>query len=217
MIIVGAKGFAKELLEVFFQNNEVNNLFFFDNISVDLPEKLFDRFPVLRSIEEVKDIFQRSGDFSFALGVGSPSIRYALTRYFETVGGVLVSVISPQAAIGHFGNTIGPGCSILGGASITNGVALGKGCLLNPHCSIAHDAELGDFVEMSPGSRVTGSAMVGDFSVLGTNSIVLPKVRIGINVIVGAGAVVTRDVPDNSLVVGVPAKVKRKLEPLNLQ
>lgn len=41
---------------------------------------------------------------------------------------------------------------------------------------------------------------------------ILPGVTIGSNVVVAAGAVVTHDVPDNSLVAGVPAQVIRKLE-----
>ena len=42
---------------------------------------------------------------------------------------------------------------------------------------------------------------------IGANVTILPNVRIGSNVIIGAGSLVTKDVPDNSVVVGVPAKV----------
>ena len=49
---------------------------------------------------------------------------------------------------------------------------------------------------------------------IGSGSIVLPHVKIGNNVIVGAGSVVTKDIPDNSMVVGVPAKVIKELPPI---
>ena len=48
---------------------------------------------------------------------------------------------------------------------------------------------------------------IGDFCVIGIGAIILPGVRIGDNVVVGAGSVVTKDVPANSIVGGVPAKV----------
>ena len=47
---------------------------------------------------------------------------------------------------------------------------------------------------------------------LGGNVTVLPGVTIGNNVVVGAGAVVTKDIPDNSLALGVPARVVRKID-----
>lgn len=53
---------------------------------------------------------------------------------------------------------------------------------------------------------------IGDDVWLGANVTVLPGVTIGSNVVVGAGAVVTRDIPDNSLALGVPARVVKKLE-----
>lgn len=46
---------------------------------------------------------------------------------------------------------------------------------------------------------------------IGGNATILPGVTIGSNVVVGAGAVVTKDVPDNSLVLGVPARVVREI------
>lgn len=48
---------------------------------------------------------------------------------------------------------------------------------------------------------------IGNNVQIGTDAIIMPGVTIGNNVIVGCAAVVTKDVPDNSVVVGVPARV----------
>lgn len=217
MVIIGAKGLAKEVLEVFAQRNEIDNLFFFDNVSSDLPPLLFERFQILRSFEELQRTFEVSGDSRFVLGLGNPILRARLSKMAMAQGGILTSAISSRAEIGSFGNVIGEGSTILSGAIITNGVTIGRGCLINPHCSISHDAKIGDFVEMSPGVRITGHAAIGRFSNLGTNAVVLPKISLGENVIVGAGAVVNKDVPANTLVVGVPAVMKKKVDPLPVE
>lgn len=52
-----------------------------------------------------------------------------------------------------------------------------------------------------------GRITVGDNVHIGPNTIIMPGVNIGSNCIIGCGAVVTRDIPDNSVAVGVPAKV----------
>jgi sugar O-acyltransferase (sialic acid O-acetyltransferase NeuD family) len=215
MVIIGAKGLAKEVLDIFAQRNELENLFFFDDVSNDLPEKLFDRFKILRSFEDVKNTFRNTDDYSFTLGLGNPLLRYKLAARFQNLGGKNTSAISPSASVGSFGNNISRGCTVLSGAVITNGVTINEGCLINPHCSISHDAVIGKFVEMSPGVRITGHVTVGDFSNLGTNATILPRLNVGSNVIVGAGAVVTRDVDENTLVAGIPASVKRRLTPLD--
>lgn len=54
--------------------------------------------------------------------------------------------------------------------------------------------------------------VIGDDVWIGARSVILPGVKIGNKVVVAAGAVVTQDIPDNVLVAGVPAKIKRKLE-----
>ena len=53
---------------------------------------------------------------------------------------------------------------------------------------------------------------IGNDVWIGGNCTILPGVKIGNNVVVAAGAVVTKDVPDNSLVGGVPAKIIRQIE-----
>lgn len=213
MLIVGAKGFAKEVLEVVHQLNDVQNLVFYDDVNTDIPEKLFGQFPVLRNLQEVANYFKTS-DNRFTIGIGNPVLRKKLFNTFESIGGKFTSTISPLARIGNFGNSIEVGCNIMTGTVVTSDIVIRKGVLINLNCTVGHDSIIGNFVEMSPGVHVSGNCFIGDYSVLGTNATVLPKVTIGKNVIVGAGSVVTKDVPDNCLVVGVPAIIKKELIPL---
>ena len=48
---------------------------------------------------------------------------------------------------------------------------------------------------------------IGNQTFIGANSIVLPGIKVGNNCIVGSGSVVTKDVPDNSVAVGNPARI----------
>ena len=57
-----------------------------------------------------------------------------------------------------------------------------------------------------------GKIVIGDNVFIGANSMILYDVAIGNNVIIGAGSVVTKNIPDNSVCVGVPCKVIKKFE-----
>ncbi|MCZ8298000.1 MAG: acetyltransferase [Flavobacterium sp.] len=214
MLVVGAKGFAKEVLEVLHQLDDLHELVFYDDVNSDIPDKLYNRFPVLKSLDQAKDYFQ-SVDKRFTIGIGNPVLRKKLLDTFSSLGGEITSTISPKASIGHFGNIVGDGSNIMTGSVLTNDIQIGEGTLINLNCTVGHDCIIGAFVEMSPGVHISGNCIVGDFSVLGTNATVLPKITIGKNVIVGAGSVVTKDLPDNCVAVGVPAKVIKDLPPLN--
>jgi len=215
MLIVGAKGFAKEVLEVLHQLNQIENLVFYDDVNSDIPDLLYNQFQVLRAKEAAADYF-RTIDNRFTIGIGNPLLRSKLAYQFEQIGGVFTSTISPMAQIGHYENSIGNGCNIMTGTILTNDITIGKGVLINLNCTIGHDSILGDFVEMSPGVNVSGNCTIGAYSNIGTNAIILPKIIIGENVIVGAGSVVTKNVPSNSMVIGVPATLKKELPKLEL-
>lgn len=213
MLIVGAKGFAKEVLEILHQLNQTENLVFYDDVNTDGPDVLYEQFPVLKTKNEAIHYF-KTVDNQFTVGIGNPVLRKKMTTQFEQFGGIFTSTISPLAQIGHFGNRFENGCNIMTGTVITNDITIGKGVLINLNCTIGHDSTIGDFVEMSPGVHVSGNCKIGAYSSIGTNATILPKVIIGQNVSVGAGSVVTKDLPDNSLAVGVPAKIIKQLEPI---
>lgn len=215
MVIVGAKGFAKEVCEVLFQLNYAKPIAFFDNVSQDLPALLFAKYPVLKNMDAFKEFISK-GDNSFILGIGNPVVRYKLSKMLVEAGGNLETIVSPFARIGLLGNKIGQGCNIMTGTVITSDIQIGESVLINLNCTIGHDTIIERYCELSPGVHLSGHTHVGEFSVLGTGAVVIPKVTIGKNVIVAAGSVVTKDVPDNVLVAGAPAVVKKELTPIQL-
>jgi sugar O-acyltransferase (sialic acid O-acetyltransferase NeuD family) len=213
MLIIGAKGFAKEVLEVLFQNNDTKKIAFFDDINDDVYGKLYNEYPILKTLTEVENYFN-SVSKDFTIGIGNPVLRKILYEKFSNINGDFKSTISPKANIGNFGNIIGEGSNIMTGSVITNDISIGKGVIININCTIGHDSKIGLFVEISPGVNISGNCEIGDYTTIGTNATVLPKIKIGKNVIVAAGAVVTKDVPDNCMVAGIPAVIKKELSPL---
>ena len=209
MLIAGAKGFAKEVLEVVYQTAPAAQLAFYDDVSTDLSALLHGRYPILRTAAEARQWLAQ--DRRFALGVGGPGARRALAEKLRALGGELTSVLSPRAIIGAFGNRIGAGCSVMSGAVLTSDVALGEGVLVNLNCTIGHDCVLGDYCEISPGAHLSGHVVLGPRCVLGTGAVVLPGVSIGAGTVVGAGSVVTKDLPANVVAVGAPAKAIKTL------
>lgn len=72
---------------------------------------------------------------------------------------------------------------------------------------ITHDGGTLLYRHLIPDLEITKPIVVGDNVYIGNNVIILPGVTIGSNVVIGAGAIVSRDIPDNSVAVGVPARV----------
>jgi len=215
MLIIGAKGFAKEVLEILHQLKQTDGLCFYDDVNEDIGDFLYDRFPILKSEEEVVAFFKNASP-EFTIGIGDPQLRFKLYEKFSKLGGAFTSTVSPLSLIGNYGNVISLGCNIMTSTVITNDIKIGKGVLINLCCTIGHDTVIEDFVELCPDVNVSGNCYIGKFSFIGTNSTILPKVTIGKNVIIGAGSVVTKDIPDNVMAFGIPAKIIKEIKPLEI-
>ena len=206
MIIIGAKGFAKEVLEILHQNSQLEGLAFYDDVNHDLPALLYNQFPILKNENQVKEHFQKFGN-DFTIGIGGSLLRKKMQEKFEALGGKLKSSISKFSEIGSYGVIIGDGSNILSGAILSNDVSIGFANIIYYNSIITHDVITGDYVEISPGAKLLGRSLIGDFSSIGCNAVILPDVKVGRNVIIGAGAVVNKDLPDNCVAVGIPAKI----------
>jgi sugar O-acyltransferase (sialic acid O-acetyltransferase NeuD family) len=210
MLIIGAKGFAKEVLEILNQSNQYENVVFYDDLNDDLPEKLYDKFLILTTLIEAEN-YLKTIDNRFTIGIGNPILRKKLSDKFIALGGILTSTISLNAKFGSEEVAIGVGANILDGTVISNSVTIGVGCIIYYNAVITHDCKVGDFVEISPAAILLGRCKIGSFTQIGANATILPDITIGSNVIIGAGAVVTKDIPDNCLAVGMPAKIIKEI------
>jgi sugar O-acyltransferase (sialic acid O-acetyltransferase NeuD family) len=206
LLILGAKGFAKELLEVVLQIDPCCDVTFFDDVSADVPDRLFGQYRVVVTKAAAKEYFDNV-DRDFAIGVGKPELRRKFFSEFVDLGGKPKTVISPHAKIGIIGNQISEGTCVLTDAILESNNKIGIGCLIHVGALISHDVRLGDFCEVSPRANLLGGVTIGADCSMGTGSTVLPRITIGSKVTVGAGAVVTKNFPDDCTVIGVPARL----------
>ena len=215
MILIGAKGFAKEVFEIVFKNKQSESIVFYDDINLNGTKTIFEDHIVLQSIEEAKNYFEKT-DNRFTIGIGNPILRKKMFEKFTQIGGIPTSTISLDAKIGSKEISIGVGTNILDGAIISNSVTIGIGCILYYNAILTHNCKVGDFVEISPAAILLGRCTVGSYTQIGANATILPDITVGSNVVIGAGAMVTKNVPDNSVVYGNPAKIIRYLDPINI-
>ncbi len=202
MILIGAKGHAREVYQLLEPERKGRRIAFFDNVSENLPEAIYGH-SVIRCLEDAEEELRT--DKRFILALGGTRARHKLCEKFEEIGGTPTTVISNTAAVGDYAK-LSSGLNVMNFATICNSAEVEKGVLINAYGSVHHGSTIGAFAEISPGARVLGRANVGRLTSVGANATILPDVSIGRNCVVGAGAVVTRNVPDGDKVAGVPAE-----------
>jgi sugar O-acyltransferase (sialic acid O-acetyltransferase NeuD family) len=146
-----------------------------------------------------------------AVAIGNNKTRQSIMlRLFEKNIPMPV-LLHPSATISKFCK-IGQGTVIMSGAVINPCASIGDGAIVNTSAVIEHDCQVGSFAHVSPNATMAGAASLGALSHLGAGAVILPGINVGSQCIVGAGAVVHRDVPDKTVVVGVPARKIRSNE-----
>ena len=92
-----------------------------------------------------------------------------------------------------------------------NRVSFGDNVFIAPSCTFSTAGHPIDKERRNKGLEYAHPIIVGDDVWFGANVTVLPGVKIGSNVVIGAGSLVNKDIPDNSLALGNPCKVVRKI------
>jgi sugar O-acyltransferase (sialic acid O-acetyltransferase NeuD family) len=139
----------------------------------------------------------------YVLGIGSPEVRRRLVGQLDAAGLRPLTAIHPNATFGA-STTIAEGVVVCAGAAVSNNVRLGKHVHVNPNATIGHDAALHDFVSINPAAVISGNVVVGQDTLVGAAATILQNLTVGERVVVGAGAVVTKSVPSDVVVKGVP-------------
>jgi sugar O-acyltransferase (sialic acid O-acetyltransferase NeuD family) len=121
------------------------------------------------------------------------------------------SAIHPRSSISTRAIT-GPGFVAMSGVVVSPAAVLGENVALGANVFVGFDARLGDHAQVFPGAVLMERVKVGAAVSIGPNAVLNPGVTVGEGTIVGAGSVVTRDLPDDVVAYGNPARVVRKRE-----
>lgn len=208
VIILGAKGIAHSVLEIFNSNKVV--VFGFLDEDQKLHGQEINVVPVLGHTEDegfLKLIGKKCEAF---IAVDDNKYRQFLVKMLNEKRKVQpinaiheTAYVSTDAEIGH-GNFINAKVNIGAGTKV------GSHCIINSGAIIDHSAILGDFVQIGAGAIINSNVIVEEDAFIGSGVILVSGVTIGKNARVGAGSVVISSVKANETVFGNPAAAIKK-------
>lgn len=164
-------------------------------------------YPVLGSFEDLyhSDIRGKM----FLLSQGDMKIREAVTNKIKQLGGVIPTLVHPTAIISKYakiseeGVVIGANCIVQADSVIKSNAVLWDMAL------VCHQTTIGNYCFVGPKALVGAHIDVKDFAFIGQDALLVSgKVgTMGANSLLGAGAVLTKELPNNIVAVGNPARV----------
>ncbi|HQC87751.1 MAG TPA: 2,3,4,5-tetrahydropyridine-2,6-dicarboxylate N-acetyltransferase [Acetomicrobium sp.] len=115
---------------------------------------------------------------------------------------------------------IGRGVVIMMGAVINIGAVIGPGTMIDMNAVIGGRAIIGSNCHIGAGTVIAGvieppsatPVVIEDNVLIGANAVILEGVKVGKGAIVGAGSIVTKDVPEKTVVVGAPARIVKRVD-----
>ena len=200
--IYGSGGLSREILDMVMgsYNNTWDKIVFISDFKKKHVISGIDVF----NWEEFTKIYS-TNDAKIVISVGEPKIRKEL-REIVTVGGYkLQTLIHPSSFTGTETH-IGDGVVIQFGCFISCNVNVGDNALFQPHSSAGHDSIIGSDSVISSFVSISGACSIGDQVYIGMNVPVKEKINIGTESIIGMGSVVLRDIPENVIALGNPAR-----------
>lgn len=206
IIVLGAGGHAKVLIDLMLQQS-------MQVIAITDPD-FKEKEPVLGVpvIGNDEVVLQYSTiAVQLVNGLGSAANLSGRTKLFKCfkTGGYTFATLIHKAAVVSPHVEISEGVQIMAGAIIQAGSCLGDNTIINTKVSVDHDCLIGDHVHLAPGVTLSGGVIVNEGTHIGTGVSVIQNIIIGKNSLIAAGAVVTKHVPDNAVVMGIPGRVVR--------
>lgn len=203
LLIVGAGGFGRELLEWIKDINEVSPTwkikgFLNDDLSAfddyDCEEKI---------IGTIKDWNPKENE-TFVCGIASPQGKLKVVSLLRGKGAKFETIIHPSTIIGD-NVTIGEGTVIAPRSLLTTNVRIGS-FVTFLSSDAGHDSSIGDFSTLSGKCSINGHVEIGQRAYLGNGSLIYPGKKVGDDAFIGIGSVVINNVKAGTKVFGNPAK-----------
>ena len=206
LLLIGARGIAKRVLDTFGDSDIFSEIALLDGYAEY--DHIYSH-PIIGKSDDLEDFKSK---FSHALVcLADTRTRMHYLERVRKAGYEIPSFVHPRAYVSKAA-TIGVGVIVNAMAAVQADTTLCDGCIIETGAVVEHDNVLGECVTISPNASTMGFVEIGSKTFIGGGACVINTVKIGENVLVGAGSVVMSDMPDNVLVAGCPAEVKRPIE-----
>ena len=205
IVLIGGGGHCKVAISILKKLDNFEIAGIVDNYKAD---SFISGIKITGTDDDLKDIY-KSGMHYALITVGSTkdnTKRYRLFKMAKEIGYKFPVIISPEAIVDE-SVKIDKGTVIMPGSIINIASSIGKNCIINTGAIIEHDCKIGDYCHIAPGVHISGAVNIGELSFIGIGATIIQGIKIGRNVTIGAGSVVIKDIPDNVMVVGNPAKI----------
>lgn len=207
--IVGYSGHAYVIIDIFLNAGRLVTAY------CDAEEKSSNPYN-LNYLGKEAEVIEQLKKFDYFACVGHNGIREKIHNQLSQFLGDPINAIHPSAVISASAK-MGTGVMIAPNATINPMAEIGNGVVCNTSSTIEHECIIGDFSFIAPGAVLCGNVKVGRSSFIGANAVIRQGITIGNNVIIGAGTVVVKDIPDNTTVIGNPARKLVKKPVRNLK
>jgi len=204
-VIIGAGTYGQVYLS-YLQNAGINIVGFIDD-NKQLWNTDVLGIPVLGGREILPSLKEKFGVDAVYCPIGNNQIRVELLQEAKNLGLKTPSYIDKSACVSPDAK-IGEGVYITYRATVMPFAVIDNYVMLSMSCNVAHHSHLSKGTFISTGVNFGALIETGENAYIGIGATVMTGVKnIGKNALIGAGSVVIRDVPDNAVVAGVPAKV----------
>jgi len=211
IVIVGAGGCGRDFLWTLLDCNKIlkkYNIIGFIDDDKSLIGKKVDGIPVLGGLDWFKK--KSPKEISCLVAIADSRTRFEIVKKLKSINVKFPIVIHPSVIASQL-REIGEGSVIQAGCIFAPNTRLGRHVQINLDCTIGHDSFLDDFVTLTTGIHINGNNMIGRGTYVGTGAVTQEKIKIGKWSKVAAGTVLLNNVPDYSMYVGIPGRLKKKL------
>lgn len=172
----------------------------------------FKKFPIIGRTHDLYKFLQDKNTYVFIAYVGLQNEKETFHKIemLEIQDERLATLIHPTAIIPKGLCSIGNGVLMAPLAQLSPDTTIGDNCILLPNSFVGHDSTLEKFAHIATNSVIGANVRVGRAVHVGSNATIREKVDIGCFSLIGAGSVVLNSVPENSVVVGNPARVLKQ-------
>lgn len=150
-------------------------------------------------------------DAFFIFGIGSVSNFWQRKEILEKTGIAaerFETIVHPTASVSRM-SSVERGTVIFQHVTITSGVRLGRHVYILPNSVISHDDVIGDYTCIAGRTCISGNVHIGKGCYIGAGSVIRDGIHVGDRSLIGMGSNVLKDVPENTVVAGNPAKFLR--------